>query len=250
MAKIFIGTSGFSYKHWGNNVFYPKDLKQPDWFDFYTKNFNTVELNVTFYRLQGPSFFKSLKERAPKNFTFTIKGSRYITHIKKLNDFEEPLKRLIDNALPLQQSLKMILWQFPANYKIHLSKIEKFCEFLKKEYPKVKNSFEFRESSWFSKEIYDILKKYNFSLVIAHSENWPLREVVTANYIYIRFHGSSLYASNYSDKEIMEWANKIKKWQKEGKDVYIYFNNDAKGYAAKNALKLKELIQGYTLNKQ
>ena len=239
--KIFIGTSGYSYPHWGEGVFYPEGLKENKWLEYYCKFFNTVELNVTFYRLPSRNVFKSWYKRVPKEFYFMAKGSRYITHVKKLVDIKDPLSKLFLSLGELKEKLGGVLWQFSPGMKVDLEKMEKFCKEISKY--KTRHTFEFRHPSWFNKDIYAILKKYNFCLCIAHSPFWPLEEIITSDFIYLRFHGGeSLYGSNYSDKELKSWAEKAKVWLNKGLDFYAYFNNDAYGYAVKNALKLKELL--------
>jgi len=259
--SIFIGTSGYSYPHWIDN-FYPKDLPQSKWLEHYSKFFNTVELNVTFYRLPQESAFKNWYKRTPKDFLFVVKGSRFITHIKKLKGVEDSVKLFIkDRAEILKEKLGLILWQLPPNFKVAESckqsgiRLEEFERFLKLLTPYrlshiAQFAFEFRNETWFNKEIYDLLKNYNCALVIADSPQ--LRSLsfagqaqypLTADFVYIRFHGGKiLYGSEYSEKELKEWAYKIKKWSR-GKDVFVYFNNDFQGFAVKNALKLKKFLK-------
>ena len=277
MSKAYIGTSGYIYDHW-YGVFYPEDLTKDKWLEHYCQFFDTVELNVTFYRLPFEAAFKGWYKRTPENFLFTVKGSRFITHIKKLNDPKEPVKLLFDRAKHLKEKLGMILWQLPPGFKANLDRLEDFCKLLKKDYFKeekdyykkdyyknslerknvIRHSFEFREESWFCEDVYQILKRYNMALVIC---DYPFQLAIsekrqategrkqiqvpeTADFIYLRRHGATaLYSSNYSDNQLKEDAQQIKKWLKKGKDVYVYFNNDAYGYAVKNALKLKELIR-------
>lgn len=254
MSKIYIGTSGYSYPHW-QDVFYPSDLSQSKWLEFYTQYFNTVELNVTFYRLPQESAFKTWHQKTPDDFIFSIKGSRFITHVKKLKDVEESLKLFLDRCSILEEELGVILWQFPPNFKlaigdkesgIRIERIEKFLKLLisYRLSLNARYAFEFRHESWFCQEVYDLLKQYNCALVIADSPSWPAVEEITANFVYIRFHGGQeLYGSNYSQKELKNWAEKIKVWSKQGLDVYCYFNNDAYGYAIENAKMLKRLIE-------
>ncbi len=253
MSKIYIGTSGYSYQHW-KKIFYPEDVKQNKWLEYYAQHFNTVELNVTFYRLPGEKVFSGWYNRVPKDFLFVVKGSRFITHIKKLNNCQEPLDLLMQRVKLLKEKLGVILWQLPPSLRLAIGdkdsgiRIEKFEGFLKllisyhlSHIPRF--SFEFRHQSWFCKEVYDLLKKYNIALCIADSPRWPLSEETTADFVYLRFHGGKeLYGSNYSDKELASWAEKIKKWKK-SKDIYAYFNNDAYGYAVENAKTLKKLTQ-------
>ncbi|MCM8797842.1 MAG: DUF72 domain-containing protein [Candidatus Omnitrophica bacterium] len=240
-GKIFIGTSGYSYPHWGEGVFYPQGLRENKWLEYYAKFFNTVELNVTFYRLPQKSAFKSWYKRVPEDFSFVVKGSRYITHVKKLKDIGDALVRLFGLLEELKEKLGVVLWQFPPGMKMDIEKLEKFCVQISRY--KIRQVFEFRHSSWFNEGIYGILKKYNFSLCLAHSPYWPLVEVITSDFVYLRFHGGeSLYGSNYAEKELQSWADKAKIWLNKGIDFYAYFNNDAYGYAVKNALRLKKLL--------
>jgi uncharacterized protein YecE (DUF72 family) len=243
---IRIGTSGYSYSHW-QEIFYPEDVKQSKWLEFYGQHFNTVELNVTFYRLPQEAAFKGWYRRTPRDFLFVVKGSRFITHVKKLKECEEPLGLLFSRCKLFREKLGAILWQLPPSLKADTKKLENFLEQIKIQTQnsdsKLRLAFEFRHQSWFTKEIYDLLKKYNVALCIADSPKWPLSEEVTADFIYLRFHGGKeLYGSNYSDNELKKWAEKIKKWRKAGLDIYCYFNNDAYGYAVSNAKKLRELL--------
>ncbi|NIM47423.1 MAG: DUF72 domain-containing protein [Candidatus Aenigmarchaeota archaeon] len=243
MAKVYIGTSGYSYPHWSDGVFYPSGLYQPKWLEFYAENFNTVELNVTFYRLPAKKVFEGWYGRTPKDFLFVVKGSRFITHIKRLKNVEEPISLLFDRALALKEKLGMILWQLPPSLKVDTKRLEQFLKLLKTQ-SKSRYTFEFRNQSWFTDKIYELLKKYNAALCIADSPSFPKEEVVTADFVYVRFHGGTeLYGSNYSDKELSNWAQKIKKWTKQNLDVYCYFNNDAYGYAIQNARTLKDLVK-------
>lgn len=257
MPKAYIGTSGYIYDHW-YEVFYPEDLTKDKWLEYYCRFFDTVELNVTFYRLPYEALFKRWYQRVPDDFIFTIKGSRFITHVKKLNDCKEPLELFLSRAKNLKEKLGTILWQLPPRFTAKPEKLEKFCALLRLFGDSLRHSFEFRDESWFSSEIYEILKKNNMALVIC---DYPFqltsaskkieegkRKVIyvpeTADFVYLRRHGATaLYSSSYSDEQLEQDASQIKNWLENGKDVYVYFNNDAEGYAVKNALKLKELIK-------
>lgn len=244
--KALIGTSGYSYSHWWDGVFYPADVPQKKWLEFYANSFDTVELNVSFYRLPKRETFDGWRKRTPASFVFAVKGSRFITHIKKLKDCQEPLSLFFDHAGALGEKLGCVLWQLPPNLHADRDKLAGFCKLLKRaDVPKgTRQAFEFRHQSWFTEEIYQVLRENNFSLCIAHSTRWPYQEVTTADFIYLRFHGGEvLYGSNYSDKELAEWASKARRWLGEGKDIFAYFNNDAHGYAVDNAIKLRTLIE-------
>jgi len=258
IPKAYIGTSGYIYYHC-SGIFYPEDLTKNKWLEYYCKFFDTVELNVTFYRLPFETAFKSWYRRTPDDFLFTIKGSRFITHIKKLNDCQEALEMLFARAGQLKEKLGMILWQLPPQLaKGENEKLINFCRLLKElSPPGLRHAFEFRHESWFYPEVYQILKKYNLALVICDypfelrtnsqqatvSKRKFIQVPETADFIYLRRHGATaLYASNYSDEQLKQDTKQIKKWLKNKKDVYVYFNNDAYGYAVKNALKLKEFV--------
>lgn len=239
MPKLYIGTSGWNYAHW-QAVFYPEGLSQNKRLEYYTQFFNSVELNVTFYRLVRKQIFENWYKRTPKGFYFVAKGSRFITHIKRLKDCRKPLKLFLDNVLGLKEKLICILWQLPPRFKRDLGRLEAFLELLK--HLKTRQAFEFRNETWFDKETYALLKKYNVCLCIAHSPDFPCIKELTADFLYLRFHGgASLYASNYSDKELKEWANFAKK--SKAKEILAFFNNDAYGYAVKNASTFKKLLE-------
>jgi uncharacterized protein YecE (DUF72 family) len=239
MSRLFVGTSGWNYPHW-QDIFYPKGLKQSSWLEYYAKFFNVVELNVTFYRLVQKKTFQNWYKRTPEDFYFVAKGSRFITHIKKLKAAEESLGLFMDNVIELKEKLAAILWQLPPSFKKDLKRLESFLKLLKNS--KIRQVFEFRHRSWFDKEVYDLLRQYNFCLGIADSDQWPCIKEVTTDFIYLRFHGrDGLYSGNYADKELKEWTAFAKQF--EGKDIFTFFNNDAYGYALKNALKFRELLE-------
>jgi uncharacterized protein YecE (DUF72 family) len=248
MAKAYIGTSGFSYPHWGNGIFYPKDLPSGKWFEYYCQFFDTVELNVSFYRLPKKEIFASWRRKAGPGFVFSIKGSRFITHIKKLKDCQEAANVFFEAAEPLRgltssevrPPQNVILWQLPPGLAFDKPKLEKFLSILPKSW---RYAFEFRNQTWLTEECFKLLRKYQIAAVFQDYPDWPITKEETADFIYLRFHGSRLlYSSEYKEKELKEWAEEIKKYLREGKDVYAYFNNDALGYAIANAKELKKLV--------
>ena len=243
LKGLYIGTSGYNYPHWWNGTFYPSDLPQKKWLEFYAEYFNTVELNVSFYRLPQKEVFQGWYKRTPKQFVFAVKGSRFITHIKRLKDCREPLSLLMDHASPLKEKLGVVLWQLPPQFEFQKERLEEFCVLLST-LPRSKGHrhvFEFRNKSWFCNEAFRILDEFRFAFCIAHGSGLPLMEKIFSDFIYLRLHGGEvLYGSNYSDKELKQWAEKIQEWRKKDKTVFTYFNNDAYGFAVKNALHLKK----------
>lgn len=243
-GKIFIGTSGWIYSHW-EGIFYPGKLSSNDKLVFYSKHFNTAEINYSFYHLPRKTTFQNWYRITPKDFIFSVKASRFITHIKRLNGVEEPLKNFIENAKELKEKLGPILFQFPFSFKAGKKEIERFKKFLDllKKF-KFLFAFEFRHESWFIEKIYNLLKKYNFALVIADSSRYPKAEISTANFVYFRFHGpTSLFSSKYSKEQLKNFAQLIRKFLKQEKDIFCYFNNDFSGYAIENAKELIRLLK-------
>ncbi len=244
MAKYYIGTSGWSYAHWIKR-FYPANIKQSNWLNFYSKHFNSVEINMSFYRFPLPSMLSSWYKKTPKDFTFTLKANRLITHNKKLKNAGSLVKSFYSVASLLKEKLCCILFQLPPNLNKDAERLDKFIKTLPKKYDIV---FEFRNESWFSPEIYDILKKNNAGLCIVSGLGLPKVLKATSDFSYFRFHGSErAYSSSYTEMQLKHWAKRIKHIQKNKatkiKRIYAYFNNDDNAYAVKNALLLKELLK-------
>src|SRR5947208_1204152 len=241
--KHWIGTSGYAYKHWRND-FYPKGLPEDEWLPFYAERFNSVEINNTFYRLPEKKTFEHWRDQTPKDFCFVIKGSRYLTHLKRLKDAEPGVKNYFKDASGLGSKLSLVLWQLPANFALNVERLTLFAETLDQNSiaKKVRHCFEFRHQSWFTEECYEILRRHNFALCIAHSSKWPVREFVTADFVYLRFHGSDLYGSNYSDRELKSWGKKARELTEDKRDLFAFFNNDARGDAPKNAQTFARLL--------
>ncbi len=206
------------------------------------EKFNTVELNVTFYRLLKKEAFERWYKETPPDFTFCLKGSRFISHVKKLKDVELPLSTFFNATAPLLEKLEVVLWQLPPNLKLNMKNLEEFVENLKR-YP-VRHVFEFRHKSWLSKKVFSLLSASNIAVCMA---DWPhfIDELpLTADFVYIRRHGEGgSYATNYTTEQLKKDAKRIKEYLKLGKDVYFYFNNDTFAYAPKNAIELKTILE-------
>ncbi len=241
MPKYRIGCSGFLYDSW-RGTFYPEEFSPKKWLSYYVEKFNSVEMNVTFYRLLKKEAFERWHDETSAQFSFSLKGSRFITHIKKLKDVELPLLTFFHTTAPLQKKLEVVLWQLPPNFKANLKSLEDFVESLKL-YP-VRHVFEFRHESWINNKVFKLLTASNIAVCMA---DWPefIDELpLTADFVYIRRHGEGgNYATDYSTEELRRDAKRIKEYLKRGKDVYIYFNNDYLGYAPKNAMELKVMLE-------
>src|SRR4030043_583165 len=239
VADLRIGCSGFLYEHWRKN-FYPNDLSKSYWVEYYSKHFSTVELNVTFYKLPDRETFLKWYYSTPEDFVFSLKGSRFITHIKKLKDCAEPLDAFFSRALLLKEKLGVILWQFPPSLTLDLERLKDFIELL--EPYEMKNTFELRNKTWINKKVVDLLKKKNVALCMADWPDFLDKLPLTANFVYIRRHGQEgSYATEYSKELLNKDAKRIKVYLRQKKDVFIYFNNDAFGYAPKNVSELVTL---------
>lgn len=237
--KIHIGTSGWHYMHW-KGPYYPKDLSTKDFLMFYAKNLNTVEINSTFYRLPEISTLKEWKKNVPKQFLFSVKMSRYITHNKKLKQPKSSLHKFFSRIEILKEQLGVILVQLPPYWKLNLDRFIFFLQALPKGY---RYAFEFREESWLCKEIFSLLKRYKHALCLYEIEGKKTQELLTSNFVYIRLHGpKKAYQGSYSHYALNQWTKKILQWRKERKEVFCYFDNDEKGYAVKNAMTLQKKI--------
>ncbi len=235
---VRIGTSGWIYKHW-RGIFYPETLPQREWFQFYSKTFATVEVNNSFYRLPSEAAFDAWREQAPKGFVYAVKASRYLTHMRKLSNPEDPLQRFFERADHLRETLGPVLYQLPPHWRANFERFEYFLSVLPKGYTHV---VEFREQSWMVEDIFNLLERYGVSHCIhdMHPLEVPVR--VTAPPVYVRFHGNIHHGGDYELDTLKTWAKRIENWRDQGLDVYAYFNNDVGGFAIKNARELKELL--------
>lgn len=243
-AKLYIGTSGWSYPHW-EGIFYPEDLAKKKQLEYFSQHFDTVELNSPFYHLPRESTFAGWYKRTSKDFVFAVKVSRFISHIKYLKDCEEPWLNFYQRAKLLKEKLGPFLVQLPPNWKKDLDRLKDFVKTVKKVSPQEKFAFEFRHETWFCPEIYHSFEKEkDVCFCMADSNRWPKTQEITDNFVYLRFHGpGQLYGSKYSKKDLENWAVKIKDYLKQGRDVFCYFNNDFQGFAIENAKELLKLCE-------
>jgi uncharacterized protein YecE (DUF72 family) len=246
MAKgnYHIGTSGWHYKHWKEG-YYPPKLKPADWLNYYAGEFNTAEINASFYRMPTISTVENWAATVRDDFRFCPKISRYLTHMKKLRDPEEPLERFFGVFDHIKDKLGPILMQIPKMVHFKRDVAEHFFKVLKNSYGDHQFALEIRHESWVEKESLKLMKDYEIAFVISQSAGeWPYEEYLTAKHVYVRFHGpAQLYASSYSGEMLKEYAVKFKKWMKKGHQLWIYFNNDIHIHAIHNARTLKKLME-------
>jgi uncharacterized protein YecE (DUF72 family) len=247
MARLFIGTSGWTYSSW-KGIFYPADLPSRRYLQFYSREFSTTEVNYSFYHLPRPSTYKKWAAQVPEHFVFALKASRFITHVKRLVEAEEAWTGFVQNALALGPHIGPVLLQFPPSFRCDHKRLAAFLRGARRPVPNshsLRLVFEFRHESWFTEELYAILRQYSSALCIADSPRYPRRAEVTADFVYFRFHGrTDLFASKYTDAELTEESKRIRRYLRDGLDVYAYFNNDALGHAVANARTLQRLVRG------
>lgn len=238
-GKAHIGTSGWNYKPW-KGTFYPAGLPAKDEFAYFAGKFSTVELNNPFYRLPSAETFAHWKKSAPPGFLFSVKAPRFITHMKKLKSDHNGIHEFLAHAGELKRKTGPLLFQLPPRWKVNTERLEEFLQHLP---PRHRYTFEFRDPTWFRQEVYDLLKRFNCALCIYHLAGYQSPVELTADFVYLRLHGpGGKYQGSYSDKILQDWAARCKQWMKKGMDVFVYFDNDQDGYAAANALRLKELV--------
>jgi uncharacterized protein YecE (DUF72 family) len=241
IGQVRIGTSGWNYRHWRRR-FYPPDLAVRDWFSFYSRSFDTVEINNTFYRLPGAEIFASWRQQAPSGFVYAVKASRFLTHLKKLKDPVEPLQRILGRARILGGHLGPVLYQLPPNWRCDLDRIRRFIAELPRD---LQHVLEFRDPSWHIEEVQSLLRESGIAFCIHDLRGCASPCWITAQHVYLRFHGPAraAYGGRYDHTHLATWAEKIVQLQASGRDVYAYFNNDENAYAVANACELRDLIK-------
>lgn len=268
MHRVLIGTSGWAYKHWRGGKFYPRGLRPRDELQFIAQQFPSVELNGSFYSLQRPDSYRAWHAQTPDGFVFAIKGSRFISHNKKLKDVGTPLANFFaSGVLLLKEKLGPIVWQLSQKMRFDADRLDRFftqlprdtraAAALAREHDArvddrawtetdakrpLRYALEPRHPDFVTDECLVLLKKHDVALVAADSGRWPLFEHVTASFMYLRLHGSPItYASQYTDEALDRWATKIRAWRRRG-DVYIYFDNDGHAHAPHDALRLADRV--------
>ena len=245
--QIRVGCSGWQYKHWRGD-FYPSDLPQSRWFAQYARVFDTVEINNSFYRLPPAETFAKWREQArlrprsgqSRRFIYAVKASRFLTHMKKLKDPEDPLYRFFENAKQLGPALGPVLYQLPPGWRMDLDRFDHFLRALPRGY---RHTVEFRETSWYDDRVYELLEKHGVALCLHDMQGSATERMVVGPFVYVRFHhGTSKYAGRYSDERLDEWADWLAEASGGGLDIFAYFNNDTGGHAPRDAARLRDRI--------
>ena len=237
--KIHIGTSGWHYSHW-KGPFYPQGVADKDMLDYYQQFFSTAEINNTFYQLPEATTLDRWAESVGGSFLFSVKASRYITHMKKLLDPREPVANFLGRVRNLGHKLGPVLFQLPPNWKANPGRLSAFLSVLPED---LRYVFEFRDPSWFVDEVYRELEKKQTAFCIYDLAGTQSPLEITADFVYLRLHGpGDAYQGQYDESTLREWARRLERWVQEGKEVFCYFDNDQSGYAPQDAMRLKRKV--------
>jgi uncharacterized protein YecE (DUF72 family) len=239
-GRARVGCSGWEYKHWRGN-FYPDRAPRTKWFEHYASIFDTVEINNSFYRLPERGTFAAWARRAPTRFEFAVKASRYLTHMKKLKDPEEPVERLFSRMRALGRHLGPVLYQLPPGWRLDFERLRRFLDVLP---PGARHVMEFRDPTWYDPEVCRLLDRRGVALCLHDMGGSATGRDRVGPFVYVRFQGAGgQYAGGYPEDRLRGWAQWLDAQRDAGADVYAYFNNDEGGHAPRDAVTLRRLMQ-------
>ena len=237
--QIRVGTSGWSYDHW-KGPFYPDHLAGEHMLAFYARHFLTTEINTSFYHLPARATLKRWRDATPADFLFTVKASRYITHMKKLGDPRRSVSTFLRRIRILGDKLGPILFQLPPRWRFNRERLSAFLDILSGEF---RYAFEFRDRSWLNEEAYELLSRHGAALCIYELDGFLSPREITADTVYVRLHGpEGPYRGSYDERCLSGWATDLARWAARGGAVYCYFDNDEHAYAVRNALRLQAML--------
>lgn len=239
LAEVWIGTSGYVYRHWRRGVFYPNGLPAQEELRYFASQFRTVELNNPFYRLPTAEVFQRWRETTPPGFQFAVKASRYITHIKRLRDVANELALFLERADHLGPKLGPVLFQLPPTQQLDLARLRDFLTLLPRDRRWV---LEFRHPSWHTRDAYQLLTDQAAALCIPVGGGLYPDRVTTAPFTYFRLHRGQEPGGGFTEDELISCAAQIRALRNAGKEVYVYFNNDGGGFAIRDAIQLRKLL--------
>jgi len=240
MANLYIGTSGWSYDHWGG-VLYPPGTPAPRRLEIYTRQFDTVELNASFYRWPTDATFASWRRRLPDGFTMSVKAPRGLTHARRLHAPEAWTERIIRGCRELGERRAVVLVQLDGRQTRDDARLEYFLAGVP---PWLRMTVELRHESWQTEPVYELLERYRVAYCVMSGAGLPCVLKATSSFVYVRLHGpdrDALYTGSYSDQDLRWWRDRLVEWRASGLDVYAYFNNDEHGHAVRNAFTLRAL---------
>lgn len=242
MARAYIGTSGWGYAGWRTHLYADTPLK--DWLRVASRAFDALEINGSFYTQIKPETYARWYTETPDHFRFALKGHRFVTHYKRLRDCRDSIVRLRDQAQPLREKLAAVVWQLPSTFQCNVDRLAEFVRALET-WRGVGHAIELRHRSWFVPEVASVLRAAGVAVCMSDAPDFPMWREVTSDLVYVRLHGHTRkYASSYSERSLRAWAADARRWVGEGRDVHVYFDNDAEGHAVRNALRLQELVAG------
>jgi uncharacterized protein YecE (DUF72 family) len=240
-AQAYIGTSGWTYKTWRARFY--EGIPQKRWLAHAAARFTGLEVNGSFYGQIAPTTFRRWREETPEDFRFTVKGHRFVTHYKRLRDARDSIERLLAPARELGDKLAAVVWQLPATFACDLARLDDFLGALRESGDDVRHALELRHRSWFTDEVAARLARARVASCVSDAPDFPMWCVATTDLAYVRLHGHTRkYASSYSRASLRTWAARVQHWLDEGRDVHVYFDNDAEGAAPRNALELLTLV--------
>jgi uncharacterized protein YecE (DUF72 family) len=238
-ARLHVGTSGWHYDHWCG-PFYPQGMASGSFLAHYSEHLPSVELNNTFYQLPDKESVAQWREQTPAGFTFAVKASRYITHMKKLKDPDQGVPNFLEAVAPLGDQMGPILFQLPPRWHFNPERLAAFLDYLPADR---RYAFEFRDPSWFDDRAYDLLARHGAAFCIYHMHDCASPREITADFIYVRLHGTTgTYQGGYSARQLSGWAGAFSAWLDQGKDIFCYFNNDESGRAPRDAQQLQQML--------
>ena len=239
MARAYIGTSGWVYKGWRAHLYADAPVRR--WLEVASRTFDALEVNGSFYTQIKPETYARWRTETPDDFKFAVKGHRFVTHYKRLRDCSESVARLRDQAGTLGDKLAAVVWQLPASFQADVARLDDFLHALRV-WP-VAHALELRHRSWFTDEVADRMRAANVAVCMGDAPDFPMWREVTSSLVYVRLHGHTRkYRSSYSTTSLERWAEDIERWTSEGRDVHVYFDNDAEGHAVRNAIALRAML--------
>jgi uncharacterized protein YecE (DUF72 family) len=241
MACAYIGICGWNYRHWSPGFYAGVPARQR--LRHCAERFTGLEIDGTFYRRLSPRSVERYLEETPPGFRLTAKGHRMVTHYRRLRGVEESIRIHRETMGPLGKRLALVVWQLPERMTRDVPRLVDFLQALEAGWPGMRFAMEFRHASWFDEEVASLLARHEIANVLSDCPNFPMWEAVTTDIAYARLHGHTrAYASAYGDELLRGWANRVRRWLAEGRDVHVYFDNDAEGHAPYDAMRLLEML--------
>ena len=240
MPRAYVGTSGWVYAGWREHLYADTPMRR--WLEVASRTFDALEINGSFYTQIKPETYARWRTETPDDFKFAVKGHRFVTHYKRLRNCEDSVIRLRDQASALGDKLAVVVWQLPSNFALDLARLDDFLGALRA-WPAVRHSLELRHKSWFVDAVAQRMHDARVAVCLSDAPDFPMWREVTTDLVYVRLHGHTRkYASSYSTPSLRKWADEIEQWIADGRDVHVYFDNDAEGHAVRNAVCLRAML--------